>query len=242
MGILFQYIWTPIAVFVVGYLLLRIMGKKAVAEMSSFDLLVTIVLGTTITEPIVTKRLGVATYFAIAIAIIYLAFSYLSIHNKFKRLVTSSPTVLVRDGDIDERGLRKVRLNTDEFIGELRVKGYENIQDLALVTMEETGQLSVIPKADKRPIQQSDLQMSRSPTFIPIPLIIDGDLIEHNLKYIQKDMTWLENQLHSYNLSANKMEKITLATLNQKGFLDVDTTDPDNKKDSVYYYKPGDDN
>src|SRR5699024_11726704 len=75
MGFLFQYIWTPIAVFVVGYLLLRIMGKKAVAEMSSFDLLVTIVLGTTITEPIVTKRLGVASYFAIAIAVVYLLFS-----------------------------------------------------------------------------------------------------------------------------------------------------------------------
>lgn len=126
MSLLFQYVWAPIAVFIVGYILLRIMGKKAVAEMSSFDLLVTIVLGTTITEPIVTKRLGVASYFAIAITIVYLVFSFLSLSNKFKRIITSSPTVLLRNGDIDERGLRKVRLNIDEFIGTLRVKGYEN--------------------------------------------------------------------------------------------------------------------
>lgn len=241
MSLLFQYVWAPIAVFIVGYILLRIMGKKAVAEMSSFDLLVTIVLGTTITEPIVTKRLGVASYFAIVITIVYLVFSFLSLSNKFKRIITSSPTVLLRNGDIDERGLRKVRLNIDEFIGTLRVKGYENLKDLALVTMEETGQISAIPKADKRPIQPGDLNMSPSPTYIPIPIIIDGELIKHNLKYIQKDINWLTSQLQANNLSLENIKKVTLATFNQKGYLDVDTTER-KKQDNIYEYKPGDDN
>ena len=203
MSFLFHYIWTPFAVFLVGYLLLRVMGKKAVAEMSSFDLLVTIILGTTITEPIVTKRLGVASYFAIAITIVYLLFSFLSLNNKFKRLITSSPTVHLRNGDIDERGLRKVRLNTEEFLGMIRVKGYINPSDLALVTMEETGKISVIPKAEQRPIQPSDFHMLPSPTFIPIPIIIDGELIKQNLHYVKKDMDWLTLQLQAYNLSLN---------------------------------------
>lgn len=75
--------------------------------MTSFNLLVTLILGTTITEPIVTKKLGKASYFAIAIAFVYIIFSFLSLNNNFKRLITTSSTVLVRNGDIDEKELKK---------------------------------------------------------------------------------------------------------------------------------------
>lgn len=238
MSFLFHYVWTPFAVFLVGYVLLRVMGKKAVSQMSSFDLLVTLILSTTITEPIVTKRLGVATYFSIAIALIYLFFSSLSLKRKFKKILTSSPTVLVRNGDIDEQGLKQVKLNTDQLLGELRVKGYPDISDLAIVLMEETGQISAIPKADKRPIQPSDFNITPSPMYIPIPIIIDGEIVEHNLKYIEKDLNWLSNQLRSYNMSIENIESITLATLNQKGFLNIDTTDRNKMNKGIYNYKP----
>ncbi len=243
MSFLFHFVWTPIAVFLVGYVLLRIMGKKkAVAEMSSFDLLVTLILSTTITEPIVTKRLGVATYFAVAIALIYLFFSSLSLKSKFKRILTGSPIVLVRNGDIDERGLKQAKLNTDQLLGELRVKGYTNVADLAIVLIEETGQISAIPKSDKRPIQPSDLNITPSPMYMPIPIIIDGEIVEHNLKYIDKDLDWLSNQLQSYNMSKENIEAITLATLNQKGFLNIDTTARNKTNNGIYNYKPGDNN
>ncbi|MGY0691687.1 DUF421 domain-containing protein [Virgibacillus sp. FSP13] len=237
----FLYIWNPIAVFLVGYILLRIMGKKAVSEMTSFDLLVVLILGTVISEPIVTKRLGIASYFAVAISIVYLIFSFLNLNNKFKKVLTSSPTVLVRNGDIDEQGLRKVRIPVEELLGQLRKKGYASASELALVVLEETGQLSAIPMSDKRPLQPSDLNMSPSPTFIPIPIIIDGELVEHNLKYIKKDKEWLENQLQSYNITLEQMQNVTLATLNQKGYLDVDTTNI-NHNEGSNNYKPGNDN
>lgn len=239
MGLLFHYVLTPIAVFVVGYILLRIMGKKAVSQMSSFDLLVVLVLGTIISEPVVTKRLGIASYYALAITIVYLAFSFASTKGKFKKVLTGSPSVLVRNGDIDEKGLRKVRMSVEELLGELRQKGYDNATDLALVVMEETGGLSAIPMSDKRPLQPSDIYKSPSPTFIPIPLIIDGEVIEHNLKYIQKGSDWLTSQLQAYNLSMEKIDSVTLATLNQKGFLDVDTTNPHDREDGLLNYKPG---
>lgn len=242
MGLLFQYVLTPIAVFLVGYILLRIMGKKAVSQMSSFDLLVVLILGTIISEPVVTKHLGMASYYALALTIVYLAFSFIAIKGKFKKVLTGSPSVLIRNGDIDEKGLRKVRMSVEELLGELRQKGYSNATDLALVVMEETGGLSAIPMADKRPLQPSDIHKSPSPTFIPIPLIIDGEIIEHNLKYIQKGSDWLTSQLQAYNLSIDKIDTVTLATLNQKGFLDVDTTNPHDRKDGPLNYKPGNTN
>lgn len=242
MDLLLNYVLTPIAVFLIGYILLRIMGKKAVSQMSSFDLLVVLVLGIIISEPIVTKRLGIASYYAIAITVVYFAFSLLAIKGKFKTILTGSPTVLIRNGDIDEKGLRKVRISVDELLGELRQKGYANASDLALVVLEETGSLSAIPMADKRPLQPSDINKSPSPTFIPIPLIIDGEVIEHNVKYIQKGSDWLNSQLQAYNLSMDKIDSVTLATLNQKGFLDVDTANPHDREDGPLNYKPGNTN
>lgn len=238
MNVLYQYIWTPIAVFFVGYVLLRIMGKRAVNEMSSFDLLVTIVIGTSISEPVVTKKLGIASYYSIAIAVIYIIFSLLTLTKPFKKLLTASPTVLVRGGDIDEQGLRKAKMTVQQLLSQLRVHGYGKTQDVELATMEETGQISVLAKATARPIQPSDLQIQPKPNFIPIPLIIDGEVIDHNLIYLKKDEQWLEAQLMSYD----DWSRITLATYGQDGTVQVDTNEVKAHDSGPQNYKPGDNN
>lgn len=210
MSYIFQFFWTPLAVFVVGYSLLRLMGKRAVSEMSSFDLLVIIVLGTTITEPIVTKRLSVAAYYSVVISIVYFIFSSLTLFNKLKTPLTASPTVLVRSGDIDEKGLKKTRLTINELLGELRVNGYSKVQDVELALMEETGKISVIPTSKARALQPSDLNLTPSKAYVPIPLVIDGQLFAQNLGYIQKNQDWLFEQLKNQNISDYK--RVSLAT------------------------------
>ncbi|EGK12591.1 hypothetical protein HMPREF9374_1413 [Desmospora sp. 8437] len=242
MEFIFQFIWTPIAVFLVGYILLRVMGKKAVAKMTSFDLIVVLILGTTITEPIVTKRLGLASYYSVVIALVYLVISKLSLDNRFKKYLATSPTVIVRNGDIDEKGLRKVGISVENLLGLLREKGYTSPSQLALVTVEEEGTLSCIPHSDQRPIQPSDFQMVPKPTFIPIPLIVDGEIVHHNLKFLQQDEGWLEKMLKPHNFTLNDVKRITLATYNEQGLLDVDTENPQNRDQGTYNYKPGNDN
>jgi len=229
--VIFQYLWAPVVILLVGYILLQITGKKFLAQMTSFDLLIIFVLGTIIAEPIVSHRLDVAAYFAVIIAIVYIAFSILVLNNnKFKNMLKTTPTVLIRNGDIEEQGLRKVKLTINELLAHLRQKGYMSPSNIVLALMEENGKISIIPMADHRPIRPSDLNMSPSPTFMPIPIIMDGEIINHNLKYIQKDLEWLTNQLKAYNISMDSLDKVTLATLNQKGFLDVDQNFKDRKQ------------
>lgn len=237
-----KYIFTPIAVFFIGYILLRLMGKRAVAQMTSFDLLVVFVIGTTITGPIMSHKLGLTSYYVLAIALIYIAFSLLSIQHKFKNILSSSPTVLVRDGNIDEEGLHRARISVEGLMALLRQKGYTNIGDLSSVIMEETGHISAIPKADKRPVQTSDLQLVPSPAYIPIPLIIEGEIVDHNLKYVNKDRSWLASQLQSNQLTMSDLSSVTLATLNQQGFLEIDTNRDKKGHQGIHQYKPGNQN
>lgn len=234
MQILFQYVWTPIAVFLVGYFLLRWMGKKAVAEMNSFDLLVTLILATTIAEPIATKRLGVASYYALALAIVYILFSNITLKNRFKKILTSKPTVLVKEGNINKKGLRKVRMTVNELLAELRVKGYSDVKDVSLAMLEEVGKISVIPKAELRSVEPRDVQIEVKPTYIPIALIVDGEIIDQNLESIHRDRHWLLEQLAVYKIHPDQVQNVTLATFNQQKVLDVDI--PRDKNDEIEYF------
>lgn len=114
--------------------------------MNSFDLLFILVVGTIVAEPLVTKNPYKALYYGIFFTLLHIAFGFLSLNNKFRWLLVESPTILLRNGDIDEKGLKKVKMTTDELLSELRVKGFTNPKDIAMVNMENSGQISVIPK------------------------------------------------------------------------------------------------
>jgi uncharacterized membrane protein YcaP (DUF421 family) len=240
----FDFVVKPIVIFVLSFIFLRIAGKKAVSEMNSFDLLFVLILGTVVSEPMVTKQLGRAMFYAAAIVVVYILFAYASLNNKLRWLLIASPTVVIRGGDIDEKGLRKVRMTVGELLGELRTKGYTKTADIELAVMEDMGKLSFIPKSQARPIQPSDLNMQPSPTFIPIPVVMDGQIVDHNLKFLQKDRNWLELQLKSHNLSMAEedLHKVTLAVVNQQGYVEIDTNSSNLFAQGPYNYKPGNQN
>lgn len=157
-----------------------------------------------------------------------------------KYWISHSPTVLIQGGDIDEKGLGRVRLTVDELQGILRTKGYTSILDVEMAVMEESGQVSIIPKSDKRPLQPNDLNLQPSPTFISIPLIMDGDIVKHNLKFVHKNLDWLYSQMSIHQLRKEDLHKITLATYNQNGEVEFDIKKE--RDESISTYKPGNEN
>lgn len=244
LDLLLEYIVKPIAIFISGYLFLRLSGKKSISQMNSFDLLFILVVGTIVAEPLVTKNPYKALYYGLFFTLLHLGFAYITLNNKFRWNLIESPTVLLRDGDIDESGLKTVKMTTDELLSEIRVKGFTNPKDLAAVIMENSGQISVIPKSHVRPLQPSDMQIKTSQTFIPIPIIMNGEILDHNLKFLDKDRKWLDKQLSKYHhKNINNISDITLALYNEQGKLDIDTDDQNEKdKKSPYNYKPGNEN
>ncbi|MCP3763906.1 DUF421 domain-containing protein [Domibacillus sp. A3M-37] len=237
-----EYIWTPLYVVALGYALTRLSGKKSVAQMHSYDLIFVITLGTAISEPIASKNNWLAGGYSLAIVIIYLLLSKLVLINFFKNTLTSTPTVLIRNGDIDEQGLKQIKMTVEELLGELRIKGFSNPSDIAIALMEETGKVSVIPKSSIRSLQPIDLQLSPKPAFVSIPIIIDGEVIIHNLNFIEKDEKWLYKQLQAYNISEGNIHTVTLATFNQEGALEIDNDHTHDYGKGIYNYKPGDEN
>ncbi|MED4204581.1 DUF421 domain-containing protein [Neobacillus mesonae] len=235
-----ELIYRAVVVFLVGFLFLRLTGKKAVAEMHSFDLLYIFVLTNIISTPVEVENLGKAIIYSAITVIIYKIIVRLSLHNKLRWLLYGSPTVLIRNGDIDRKGLKKARMPINELLAHLRVKGFTDTQNIAIAVMEETGEISVIPKAEYRPVQPKDLKLKVKKEYLPIPLIMDGQIISHNLKYLGLDIEWLMKEVKK---KGEKVEDIMLAVFleNRKLFIDNNKIQHNHNNDPNYY-KPGKDN
>ncbi|NHC43172.1 DUF421 domain-containing protein [Bacillus sp. MM2020_1] len=231
--------YRALLIFVVGYLFLRLTGKKAVAQMHSFDLLYILVLTNIISSPVEVNNTGKAIIYAGIVVILYKVFTRLSLHNKLRWILYESPTVLIQNGDIDRKGLKKVRMPLNQLLSHLREKGYTDTQNIAIAVMEGTGSISVIPKSDYRPVQPSDLKLHVKKEYLPIPLIMDGQIVHHNLKYLQLDHSWLMGEIEKMG---EKIENITLATFLADGKLFIDNNKIKDHKGDPYYYMPGRDN
>lgn len=231
-----EVIYRTLIVFIAGYLFLKMTGKKAVPQMHSFDLLYIFVLTNIISTPVEDESIGKALIYAGIIVIIYKIFIRISLYNKLRWVIYENPTVLIRNGDIDEKGLKKVRMPMNELLSHLRVKGYTNTQNIALAVMEETGDLSVIPKSEYRPIQPNDLNIKVKKEYVPIPLIMEGQIVYHNLKYLQLDQGWLMNEVEKMG---QKVQNITLATFLEDGKLFIDNNEIKEHNNNPYYYDPG---
>ncbi|HEU4963660.1 MAG TPA: DUF421 domain-containing protein [Bacilli bacterium] len=220
-----RYLWAPVFIFIGGFLLLRLAGKRAVANMSNFDLFLVTSMGSAmggfITQNSLPKTLaGVAM-----LVLTYLGFSFLALNNTFRKWFMAKPSVLVTRGHVNERGLRDARMTIPELLGHLRIKGYSAIQDVEFAVMEEAGEISVIPKSDNRPVQPGDLHIQVPPATQPVPVIVSGSWIDDNLKVVNKDRAYVIGNLRARGIQEANIQALTLVTVDQRGIVWVDVDD-----------------
>lgn len=127
--------------------LLRISGNRTLSKMNSFDLVVTVAFGSTLSSVLIDRKIPLADgLVAIALLIaLQFAVTWLSVRlPRFNQLVKTRPTLLVRDGQLRPHALREVRVTSDEIMSALRQHGIGDLQAAAAVVMESDGSLSVI--------------------------------------------------------------------------------------------------
>jgi uncharacterized membrane protein YcaP (DUF421 family) len=167
-----QIDWTELmytalrASFVYFFLLLvvRILGKREIGNTSAFDLIVALILGEVVDEIIygdVTILQGVVAIGVVAIW--HLANAWASYKSAIIDKITgASPTVLVKNGQVQRKNLAKERLNEEELWSELRMMGVDDIKEVKQATLEPNGKVSVIQEEWAKPVQRQDLALKTS--------------------------------------------------------------------------------
>jgi uncharacterized membrane protein YcaP (DUF421 family) len=142
-----------LVVGVLGYftliVLLRISGKRTLASMNAFDLIVTVALGSTLASALISKDVSLAQgalAFALLIALQF-AITWTSVRLRWvRRAATGDPTLLAFRGKLIDGALRRARVTRDELMAALRSAGHGALAEVEAVVLETDGSFSVVPR------------------------------------------------------------------------------------------------
>ncbi|MDQ4076071.1 MAG: DUF421 domain-containing protein [Chloroflexota bacterium] len=144
-------------------MLIRLLGKRTVGNFSAFDLIVALILGELVDEPIFGDVPMLQALLALAIvAGWHFLNSYLSYKSDtIDRLTGGQPTVLIKDGEIQQAGMAETRLNEQELWSMLRLQQIEDLRDVKKATLEPNGRLSVLKTQAAQTLEKRDLQQAQ---------------------------------------------------------------------------------
>lgn len=168
-------------------IVMRMMGKRQIAEMQPFELVITIMiadLAATPMEnsgvPLLNGVIPIVTLLSVQVIV-----SYVSLKSEiFREIVCGKPSIIINKGNIVQSEVTRLRINMNDLLEQLRSKNYLNLSDVDYAILETNGQFTIIPKAEKRNVITSDLGIAVGPQELPITLIVDGQLIEKNLQKV----------------------------------------------------------
>ena len=141
-------------------------------------------------------------------------------------------SIRLEKGKILDRNMKIVKLDINDFLSQCRAAGYFNITDLEYAVMEPNGVVSFLPKSGVRSLTPRDMSLNvRQDTPAP-SLIIDGHVMEENLRNSGFDENWLKNELE--NLGVSKVHNVFFGTLDSDNRLYVYLKNLDTYKRNPY--------
>lgn len=202
----------------------RLVGKSQVGKLTVTDFVNAIVIGS-IAAAMVVELQERAVYYALGLVLFgLLTWGVEFTAMKFRparKLLEGEPTVIVHNGKILEKNMQKMTYHVDDLTMQLREKEVFNIADVEFAVAEPNGELSILLKSQHQPLTPSDLNIPTQYQGIPSELVVDGQIIQQNLKQNNLTRDWLIQQLAAKGV--NNVKKVTLASLDSQGNLYVDT-------------------
>ena len=203
------------------FLLTKIMGHKQLAQLDFFDYITGITIGSIAAEMATELEQPWKPLSAMAVyGGVTLLLSILS--NKFPRMrkyLNGTPTILMDHGKLYRENFKKAKLDLSEFMVMCRQQGYFNLNDIQTAVFEFNGTLSILPVSKKRPANPQDFNLSPNPEYIQTEVIMDGRILDANLKRMGLDDKWLQKQLSAQGYK--KPQEIFLALCDESNQLTV---------------------
>lgn len=185
--------------YILVVIVMRIMGKRQIGQLQPFELAIAIMISELAAVPMQNTGIplinGIIPILTLLIA--QLLMSYLSIKSiRLRAIICGKPTILIEKGQIREKALRDELYTVNDLLEQLRINNFQNIADVEYAILETNGQVSIIPKSQKRPLTPQDMNIKTEYEGICIDIIIDGRVLSENLRLAGKDMQWLISELH----------------------------------------------
>lgn len=215
-------IFRTIAVLVILFVLARIMGKKQVSQMNLYDYIIGITIGSIaadisldIEKDFIAGVLSLAIY-GISGALV----TYYTMKNiKIRRFINGVPCLLISKGKIIDKNLKKEGIDINDLEEEARQNGFFDLSKVEYAVLEISGKISFSSKTGDDKVTKSDMKIKFQDEGIPANIIIDGVLLENNLKNMNRDRVWLDKELKKRGY--DDYNEILLMTLTDKNKINI---------------------
>ena len=189
-------------------LIMRLMGKRQLGELEMTDLVITLLLSeiataalTDASKPILHSIIPVTTLAFLEIITSFLALKL----PKLKSCLSPSPSILIRDGKLDRRQMRKARVSTDELMCELRLKDVFDIDQVQYAIIESSGKISVLKKTADTPPTTKQLGMQTTENGMMRTVFCDGIYADKSLRALGRDRNWVNKQIKAQGLTPEQV-------------------------------------
>lgn len=206
-----------IILYIIVLVVMRLMGKREIGQLQPFELAISIMIADLATIPMTSTGIPISNGIMpiLGLLLMHLLISLINMKSiKAREIICGKPSILIYRGKINEQALKKERFTINELQERLRGDNIFNLGDVEYAILETNGEVSVIQKPEKRGTTPEDFNMTPEYEGIPYDLIVDGVVMEQNLKKIGKNRDWLKKQVKKFNMETNE---VLVATIDGKG-------------------------
>ena len=185
------------------FIIAKLIGHKQISQLDFFDYITGITIGS-IGAELATELenpwkplIAMVIYGICSISLSFVASKF----QKSRKYINGTPTIIMNNGKLYRKNMKKAKLGLSEFMLMCRQAGYFNINDIQTAVFEHNGKLSVLPVSDKRPLNPNDMDIKVKTEYIQTEIIMDGKILEENLKRTGLNLTWLDKELKKQGYS-----------------------------------------
>lgn len=203
------------------FIIAKCIGHKQMSQLDFFDYITGITIGsiaaelaTELEEPL--KPLVAMIIYGAITVILSVATNKMP---RIRKFVNGTPTIIMNNGKLYRKNMKKAKLDLSEFMVLCRQEGYFNLCDIQTAIFEYNGRLTILPVSTKRPLNPEDMKLTPQPEHISTEVIMDGRILDENLKRMKLDKTWLNKRLNEQGFKSAKEVFLGLCDEKQQLFL-----------------------
>ncbi|MBR1483797.1 MAG: DUF421 domain-containing protein [Ruminococcus sp.] len=206
---------------------IRLMGKRQISDMQPSELVVTLVISDiaslpmqNTSQPLLSGVIPVLVLVALEIA----ASTLMLKSRRFRRLICGNPVVVIEDGKLLQKQLKRLRMSAEDLLAQLRLQNIFSIDEVQYCIVETNGSLSVLEKPQHRVPTAEDLGVTISDSKLEALVVSDGELLREGLQLCQSDQEQINNILQKNHKNLSEEFLLTLNGAGQYRIISKETT------------------
>ena len=213
----YTLIFRSLIIYFFVLILLRLMGKRQIGEMQPFELVITLIIADLATIPMSETGLPLVHGMIpiITLAFVHFALTFLSMKSLFfRKLINGKPIVVINPQGVDYNALKKLNMNFNDLMENIRGLGYFNLEEILYAIMQTNGTLTVLPRAPYAPLNADNAKIEVSPASLPITLMSEGKFVKENLELTKISQEFVISQVTNSGLNP---KEVIFLSINSEG-------------------------